>query len=280
MQNSYRKIKSMRATTTTIFAFQQKILDHYAAHGRTLPWRQTTDPYSILISEVMLQQTQVERVIAYYTTWLERWPTVNDLASAQRTDVLAQWMGLGYNNRAINLHRAAQKIVSDYDGEVIAACKDHKHVPGIGPYTSAAVRIFATNEDITTVDTNIRRILIHEFRLLPTVSDKELWALAAQCLPRGRSRDWHNALMDYGATLMTSRRTGIKPKTTQSTFQGSDRQIRAKIVRHLLAEKHAALDALLPLADGDEARLERIIEKLVKDGVVQNEGTEYTLHNG
>jgi A/G-specific adenine glycosylase len=261
-------------------AFQQKVLSFYAEHGRTLPWRKTANPYHILLSEVMLQQTQVDRVIAYYNRWTQQWPNVQDLANASRIDVLKEWSGLGYNNRAVNLHRAAQVIAEKYNGDVIAAVKDYKNVPGIGPYTAAAVQIFANNEDIITVDTNIRRILLHEFKLPNETPDRELWQLANRCLPRGRSRDWHNALMDYGATYLTSRKTLIAPKTRQSKFEGSDRQIRAKIVRELLRRSAIPAEQLAQTSGTKQQRVGRIIRKMEKDGLVRKDGNTYVLSEG
>jgi len=264
-----------------ISQFQKEILDYYKEFKRELPWRQTKDPYKIMIAEIMLQQTQVDRVITYYHNWLQQWPTVQDLAKAQRTDVLKQWMGLGYNNRAINLQKAAQVIVNEFKGDVIQAVKNFKIIPGIGPYTSCAVQIFSQNANIATVDTNIRRILIHEFELPEKISDKELWTIAEQCVPKGKSRDFHNGLMDYGATFLTSRKTGIKPKTQQSKFQGSDRQIRAKIVRHLLVSEHntATVKELLSIAgkDCDSDRLETILTKMIKNDLVIEKNKKIVL---
>lgn len=264
-----------------LLSFQHKIFSYYDRYGRDLPWRKTTDPYHILLSEVMLQQTQVDRVVDYYQRWLKKWPTLVDLAQAERTDVLRMWMGLGYNNRAVNLHKAVQKIVSEYNGEVITAMNNYKNIPGIGPYISHAVRIFSTNENIVTVDTNIRRILIHEFQLDESVSDKELWEIALNCLPKGKSRKWHNALMDYGATLLTARKTGIKPKTQQSKFEGSDRQIRAKIVRYLLKNnKPASIKQLMSIVDEKKSeRLQKIVQGMVEDELLVSTGEVYSLRN-
>ncbi len=305
----------MPVTSRSISRFQHEVLSYYETNGRSLPWRETIDPYAILISEIMLQQTQVDRVINYYKKWLRLWPTIDSLARAERKAVLTQWQGLGYNNRAIRLHETAKIIVSEFSRDVLKAVRltadgrqkkaDAKRttsdvirdmsyavpptvarrqssvtsLPGIGPYTSCAVRIFSQNEDIVTVDTNIRRILIHEFNLAEDLSDKELWALAQQCLPQGRSRDWHNALMDYGATLVTSRSTGIKPRTQQSAFEGSDRQIRSTILKHLLAsEKGEPIIRLQALVgETNFSRLQRIIFGLVKDGVIEKKSEKYIV---
>lgn len=269
----------MKISSSKIRRFQQKILGYYAQNRRDLPWRQTTDPYPIWISEVMLQQTQVSRVIDYHARWMTKWPTIQDLARASRTDVLKQWIGLGYNNRAINLHEAAKLIVKQHTGDVISAMKDFKNIKGIGPYTSCAVQIFSCNSDIATVDTNIRRILIHEFDLDESIKDKELWEIASRCVPAGNSRDWHNALMDYGATHLTSQKTGIKPKTRQSRFEGSDRQIRAMVLRHLLNTEKASFETLRELKDTEEGRMIHIIDKMISEGLISYKNQQYRLRS-
>ncbi len=258
----------MKLSPSHIRSFQHNVFAYYKKYGRDLPWRKTTNPYYILLSEIMLQQTQVDRVIQYYHRWTTKWPHVVDLARADRREVLQEWMGLGYNNRAINIHKAAQKIIESYNGDVIAAMKNYKDIPGVGPYISHAVRIFSGNEDTVTVDTNIRRILIHEFHLHKKISDNELWDIAEHCLPKGKSRDWHNALMDYGATLLTSRKTGIRPKTQQSPFEGSDRQIRAQIIRHLLNNVSVEFSEICSRFSIEKNRLDKIIYSLIKDGLV------------
>ncbi len=268
--------KNMVVSERKIRAFQNKVFSFYRRHKRDLPWRKTTDPYKILLSELMLQQTQVNRVVNYYKHWIKRWPTIHNLAAASRAEVLKAWMGLGYNTRAVHLHKAAQKIVNEFHGDVIKAMEQYKEIPGVGRYTAHAVQIFSTNKDLVTVDTNIRRILINEFHLPETTSDKELWILAARCLPHGRSREWHNALMDYGALQLTAKKTGIKPKTRQPRFQGSDRQLRAQIMRILLDHDASFADVQHTLSI-DAARLRRILEKLMHEHLLQKEDDRYHL---
>lgn len=218
----------------------------------------------------MLQQTQVSRVIPYYIGWIKRWPTISDLAIAPYNEVLQMWMGLGYNRRAHHLHQTAKIISEDFNGDVLLAMRQFKKLPGIGKYTSRAVQIFSKNEDIATVDTNIRRIYIHEFQLPETISDSELFSIAEKCIPKGCSRDWHNALMDYGALKMTAIATGIKPKTKQSKFEGSDRQIRAKILRSLLKNPFLFFEIQRDL-NVDEERLKKILYKMVDEGEIKYE---------
>jgi len=222
----------------------------------------------------MLQQTQVARVVNYYTRWVTQWPTIHDLAAASRAEVLKAWMGLGYNTRAVHLHKAAQKIVDEFHGDVLNAMEHYQEIPGVGRYTAHAVQIFSTNKDMVTVDTNIRRIFISEFHLPETTSDTEIWALATRCLPHGHSRDWHNALMDYGALHLTAKKTGIKPKTQQPRFQGSDRQVRAQIMR-LVLDRDASFADIQQSLRIDATRLQQILEKLIHEHLLEKENERY-----
>jgi len=270
------QITSRNIPAEKIKRFQKKVFSFYEKNRRDLPWRKTTDPYKILLSELMLQQTQVKRVVLYYEKWIDTWPTIEKFASASLSEVLQMWMGLGYNTRAVNLHTTARKIVAEFDGDVIQAMKQHKDLPGIGRYTSQAVQIFSTNADLVTVDTNIRRILINEFRLPTTIAEKELWSLAEASLPLGKSRDWHNALMDYGALHLTAQKTGIKPKTRQTQFEGSNRQIRAKILRCLL-QKSMSLSELEKSFKLGQKRLRPILDKMIHEKIIVKNNTTYQL---
>ncbi|HWR27858.1 MAG TPA: Fe-S cluster assembly protein HesB [Candidatus Thermoplasmatota archaeon] len=271
------QITSRNITTTEIKRFQKKVFSFYEKNKRDLPWRKTIDPYKILLSELMLQQTQVKRVILYYEKWIARWPTIDALASASLPEVLHMWMGLGYNTRAKNLHTTARKIVATFNSDVLQAMKQYKELPGIGKYTSQAVQIFSSNSDLVTVDTNIRRILISEFKLPIKIADKELWLLAETCLPLGESRDWHNALMDYGALHMTAQKTGIKPKTQQTQFEGSNRQIRAQILRCLL-QKSMSFSELEKTVGIGQMRLGAILDKMMNEKIIENKNKTYHLN--
>ncbi len=203
-------------------AERRSTLPWYAANRRDLPWRRTTDPYAVLVSEVMLQQTQVPRVVPRYAAFLDAFPTLETLAGSPLADVLRLWRGLGYNNRAVRLRRCAQALArgrrrpprgaaDTLDGLVA--------LPGIGPYTARAVLVFARNADLAAVDANVRRVLTHELDLPRDLSPAALQSVADALLPRGRSRDWHNALMDYGSLVLTARATGIAPRTRQGALR-------------------------------------------------------------
>ncbi len=234
------------------------------------------DSYKILVSEVMLQQTQVSRVIPYYIRWVETWPTVQALARASRPEVLRAWLGLGYNSRAVRLQQASRVITHDFGGDVLAAMQDYQKVPGVGRYTAQAVLIFATNADLVTVDTNIRRILLASFGLPASTADRDLWDLALRCLPKGRSREWHNALMDYGALQVTARRTNIPPKTRQSKFEGSSRQLRAQVLRVLL-DAPRTTQTLQQMLCCDEEALSEVLLRMCQEGILTCDGARFVV---
>lgn len=187
--------------------FQRRLLDWYKEHWRDLPWRRTSDPYKILVSEVMLQQTQVDRVIPKYHEFLERYPSFEALAEAQADDVKKTWYPLGYNIRPLRLHSIARETVARYGG---ALPNDHDELlsfKGIGRYTAGAIRSFAFNEDAPILDTNVMRVLHRVFVGVgnPRNQKNLLWALSEALIPKGRGYDFNQALMDFGATVCTAR---------------------------------------------------------------------------
>lgn len=190
-------------------AFAAALLNWYQSQQRPLPWRGSNDPYHIWVSEVMLQQTRVETVISYYTRWLEHFPTVHALAAASQQEVLALWEGLGYYARARNLHCAAQKIVAEFDGRLPNTIAELRSLPGVGPYTAAAIASIAFGMDVAVLDGNVKRVLARLFDYSGNVKsprgEKELAALAQSLLPPGRAGDYNQALMDLGATICTPR---------------------------------------------------------------------------
>ena len=223
---------------------REALLAWFVSQGRDLPWRRTRDPYAILVSEVMLQQTQVERVIPRYLAWLERWPTVEALAAATAADVLREWQGLGYNRRALNLHRAAQHVAAHgWPGDLT-------ELPGVGRYTADAIACFALGRDVLPVDTNVAR-----------VRERTAEAFDAGCA---------QALMDLGATVCLARvpRCGVcplsarcpsrgrrfEPRRKQSRFEGSFRQRRAR--------------ALWAIAAGADPQDAEAVAALARDGLV------------
>ncbi len=196
---------------------QLSLLKWYAHEQRDLPWRMTNDPYEILVSEVMLQQTQVDRVLPKYKQFLSAFPTLADLANAPTAEVISVWVPLGYNRRAISLQSIARQVIAEYEGHIPESIDELLKLKGIGRYTAGAIACFAYHKHVATVDTNIRRVLHRIFLGLEQpdqkVNDNQMLLLAEQVLPEGQAYNWNQSLMDLGATICTSNdtRCGICP---------------------------------------------------------------------
>jgi A/G-specific adenine glycosylase len=226
---------------------EKALLAWFGRHGRDLPWRRTRDPYAILVSEVMLQQTQVERVVPRYLEWLERWPTVEALAAASPADVIRAWQGLGYNRRGLNLHRAARELAANGWPD------DLTRLPGVGTYTAAAVASFALGRDVLPVDTNVRRVQERTGHSFTAAAGQALMDLGATvCLAR-----IPRCAICPLAQACPSRGRTYAPLRKQSRFEGSFRQRRARTLRLVATGKR-------PLASLDRDA----VESLARDGLV------------
>ncbi|MGH7245331.1 MAG: A/G-specific adenine glycosylase, partial [Candidatus Levyibacteriota bacterium] len=214
--------------------FQKKILSWFAKNKRDLPWRKSRDPYNILISEVMLQQTQVPRVIPKYNEWIKKFPTIQSLAKATTRDVLSLWSGLGYNRRALYLQKTAQEIVEKYHGKFPEDEKQLQSLPGIGEYTARAVLCFAFDKQIAVIDTNIKKVIAIHFCKGKVPQKKKLQEIADKILPQGKAYTWNQALMDYASAELKKEKIAI-PK--QSKFKDSDRYYRGQMLKLLLRKK-------------------------------------------
>jgi A/G-specific adenine glycosylase len=261
-----------RLTPGQITAFRRKILSFYRRHGRKLPFRQTTDPYCITVAEIMLQQTQVDRVVPKYEAWVARWPDWESLAGAANRQLLTMWSGLGYNRRALNLGALARNVIHDYHGRLPDDPRLLQTLPGIGPYTAHAILIFAFNRPLVTIDTNIRRVLVHSFELPPSVTRQQLQQLAEKLLPRRRARDWHNALMDYASLALPHRLPGVPARGRQPRFEGSRRQVRGEIIRQLTKHRSVAVTTIAHRLDRSVAEVEAAAAALVAEGMVVRRG--------
>jgi A/G-specific adenine glycosylase len=267
--------------SSTIRSFRKKVLAHYRTDGRDLPWRTTTDPYRILVSEIMLQQTQVERVIDKYRAFLAAFPDFSTLATAPLPELLRLWQGMGYNRRALSLRALAQQVVTGHNGSLPANRDTLITLPGIGPYTSGAIMAFAFNMPVVFMDTNIRRVFIHEFfQDSENIHDNELLPLVEQTLDVRNLRNWYNALMDYGATL---KRTQANPNkrsahyARQSPFENSNRQVRGRILKAILNEAPLTVIGIAEATGMERGRVVRNLGDLEKEGFIIKKGRRYSV---
>ncbi|WP_416841162.1 A/G-specific adenine glycosylase [Haloferax sp. DFSO52] len=276
-------------------AVQTALVEWYEADHRDFPWRRTDDAYEILVSEVMSQQTQLGRVVEAWEAFLEEWPTVADLADADRADVVAFWTShsLGYNNRAKYLHEAAQQVVEDHDGEYPQTPDGLSELMGVGPYTANAVASFAFNNGDAVVDTNVKRVL-HRAFAVPD-DDAAFESAASELMPDSQSRVWNNAIMELGGVACgktpTCDESGCPWRQfchayetgdftapdvpTQPKFEGSRRQMRGRVVRVLGEYDELSLDELGPRVRVDyggengEEWLRGLLSDLADDGLVE-----------
>ncbi len=249
------------------------IWNYYRAYGRVFPWRLTMDPYKILVSEIMLQQTQAPRVVEKYKQFLKKFPSLKSLAQAPLKKVLIAWLGLGYNRRAVNLQKAAQVIIKDHKGKFPKNRKDLEALPGVGPATAGDILAFAYNIAVPLIETNIRSVYIHcFFNDEKNISDADIMSLIEKTLDKKNPRDWYYALMDYGAMLKATRvnpSRRSKHYVKQSSFRGSNREIRSKILKYtLLYGKHS--NKIIAEALGVNIDLiEKNIKTMKKEGLLK-----------
>jgi A/G-specific adenine glycosylase len=278
-------------------AVQRALIEWYEDDHRSYPWRRTDDPYEILVSEVMSQQTQLDRVVSAWTDFTDRWPTVADLAEADRADVVGFWTdhSLGYNNRAKYLHEAANQVVADYDGEFPREPDELSELMGVGPYTANAVASFAFNNGDAVVDTNVKRVLYRAFGVPD--EDSEFERVASELMPDGKSRVWNNAVMELGGVACGKTPSCDEASCpwrewchayesgdftapdvpTQPDFEGSRRQMRGRVVSTLKEYEELPLDDLGPRVrvdyapDGQFGRewLGELVADLAEDGLVE-----------
>lgn len=276
-------------------SFRKTVWDYYRTNGRDLPWRKTRDAYRITVSEIMLQQTQVERVIPYYERFIKQFPSFKALARAPVHQVLLGWQGLGYNRRALNLQRLAQIVTEKYKGKLPQTVSELDALPGIGAGTAGSLSAFVFNKPAPFVETNIRRVFIHHFfKNRKLVHDEDILKLVEKTLPKtlkgvraserakraharrprawptrgGEFRQWYYALMDYGSHLgkkIENPNRRSKHYSKQSKFEGSNRQLRGRILKAVLASSPEA--DLLKLA-GSKTKLAHVMGELRKEGLL------------
>jgi len=270
------KVKKNSSLNMNIKKFKKTIGEYYRKHGRKMPWRETDDPYRILVSEIMLQQTQVDRVAKKYPEFIAAFPHFKILASAPLKNVLRVWTGMGYNRRALYLKKIAETVVRTYQGVVPKEITELERLPGIGPATARSIAAFAFNMPHAFIETNIRSVFIHEF--FPgcrTVADVKLMPLVEQALDKKNPREWYYALMDYGAMIKKqahnpSRRSAHHAQ--QPKFKGSNRELRGKMLKVLIKKSHTLAD----LMKGVSVSRQQLKQNL---NALQNEGL-LTKRNG
>lgn len=256
----------------TIESFKQFIWDFYHHNKREFAWRSTHNPYHIVVSEIMLQQTQTYRVETKYEEFIAEFDSFHTLAQASLRDVLTAWQGLGYYRRARFLHQLAIIVVNEYAGILPTDPTILETFPGIGKATAGSICAFAFNQPTVFIETNIRSVFIHSFfKDKNDITDKELFPLIAATVDTHNPREWYYALMDYGVwlkskTLNPSKKS--KHYTTQSKFEGSDRQLRAKILKYIAQQEYVTHNELVSFAQSD-LRTDKIINDLVNECFIQ-----------
>ncbi len=303
----HRSSDHINDDVSIFYEIHEALLNWFSEAARDLPWRRVRDPYRILVAEVMLQQTQVDRVLPKYEAFIERFPSLQALAEAPTADVIRMWAGLGYNRRAVNLQRTARQVIEQYGGVFPRDVATLVTLPGIGPYTAGAIACFAFEQDVAFIDTNIRRVIRRVFtEPAEQVGERTLLALAQAALPAGRSWAWNQALMELGSLICTAdtpacwrcplrdrcrdyaaRRASDEHLPTipvrkqiaerrESPFIGSNRYFRGRVVetlRSLPPGTALALNDLGPqvrpeYTPDDEAWLTALIRGLERDGLV------------
>ena len=270
-----------RLTPAARRVFRRKIYDHFSHHGRAFSWRKTRDPYHIFVSEVMLQQTQAERVENKFPVFITAFPDIDTLASAPMADVLTVWQGMGYNRRALFLQKAACQIRDEYGGKIPSTVEQLERLSGIGPATARSIAAYAFNCPVPFIETNIRTVFIHCFFPGRTgVSDREIYPLVEQTLDRDNPWKWYNALMDYGVMLKEKHGNPGRHSAhykKQSSFRNSDRRVRGGIIRFLTEKAALNEGKFIREALFEKDRVVRSLQSLVKDGMIIKIGNKYFL---
>lgn len=275
--------KTDPAVPLTVEEFRSRIWNFYEKHKRPMPWRETVDPYAIVVSEIMLQQTQVPRVMQKYPEFMEKFPGFQELAESSLTDLLKVWQGMGYNRRALSLQKLAGIVMENHSGILPRDPEILATLPGIGPATASSIAAFAFNSPVVFIETNIRRVFIHCFFAdRENVHDSEIEPLVAAALDRENPREWYWALMDYGTFLKNTQGNANRRSahyTRQSKFEGSRRQVRGAVLKSLLSSPKQDIRDLQDSICAPYELLKEIISELVKEGFIIRNGEMVTIVN-
>jgi A/G-specific adenine glycosylase len=268
--------KFVPLTKKNITLFQTLIYTYYWDNKRIFPWRDTVDPYQILVSEYMLQQTQTSRVIEKFNLFIQKFPDFASLANASTGEILRYWLGLGYNRRAIYLKKCAEIIHGKYHDKIPRSEKELQNIPGIGPYTASALLAFIYNKPVILIETNIRSVYLHFFFVNQNkVNDKELISFIDKTLDRKNPREWYYALMDYGVMLKKrfknpNRRS--KHYTIQTPFYGSKRELRGKILRLLMKHEGLSYQEIIEILNINEIEAKNILNTMISENLIKFDG--------
>ena len=269
------------STSPSILAFQHMVLSHFKQYGRDMTWRNTTDPYQILVSEIMLQQTQVERVTTKFAEFIRAFPDFASLAIAPLANVLNVWQGMGYNRRAVALQKCAIRVMNEHNGILPADVDILATFPGIGRATASSIAAFAFNLPVVFIETNIRRVFIHFFFTdTEIVSDSDILPLIEKTLYLENPRVWYWALMDFGSALKKTipnpnRRS--KHFMKQTPFEGSDRKLRGELLKLLLKDQFLVEDKAVVCFNEDPQRIRKILRTLEAEGFIKFQDNKFVL---
>ncbi len=261
--------------------FRELVWEHYRQHARSMPWREDPSPYKVVVSEVMLQQTQVDRVTPKFLDWVKQWPSFADLAAAPTDELLRVWKGLGYNRRALRLRELARIVAEDHAGRLPDSQAELEALPGIGPHTAGAILAYAFNRPVVFIETNIRRVFLHHFFAdQDMVHDRELLAYIEAALDREHPREWYWALMDYGSWLKSqivnpNRRS--RHHVRQAKFEGSNRQLRGKILDLVLQQPQTIVTIVETCPHFSQEQVEKALIALESEGFLSRDGARYTM---
>jgi A/G-specific adenine glycosylase len=273
-----RYAEDMQLSPTEVFHFQEIVWQYYKKNYRPMPWREQPTPYWVLVSEIMLQQTQVERVRPKFTAFVAAFPTIDSLAQASLGEVLQLWSGLGYNRRAKFLWQAAQAVVRDYGGVIPSTFGELTKLPGIGKNTAGAILVYAFGLPVVFIETNIRSVYLHHFFAdQHDITDTQIIELLEQTLDTEHPRDWYWALMDYGTHLKQTAGNNIarsRHYTKQTAFSGSHRQLRGKVLKLLIAGQLPG-STLASICNDD--RLTTVLQELEQEGFIVQRAGNYSL---
>ena len=264
-------------TARRVIAFRRRVYTYYSRHGRNFPWRDSSDPYAIVVSEIMLQQTQTSRVVGRFERFLDRFPTFAALARAPLAAVLTEWQGLGYNRRALFLVNLAQAVMAKHRGTLPATFDELRALPGVGDYTAGALLAFVYGKPAVFIETNIRAVFLEEFfKGKHGVRDKEIASIVELTLDRRDPRRWYYALMDYGVACKARSRS-LNARSAhyakQPPFESSIRKVRGEVVRSLVrAARPLTRAALRELVRSDTKRLASALTGLIDDGIIWTKG--------